>query len=194
MDISFSTRYMKLYTSRLRKSALDPNDARLECVREFYGTINGSRVFGLTKSGLSSSWSSASSDDSHLWHIHFSFFRKFANDYNTVKNVFDVLAGVPLTKKKIVTKKEDTLSAEALNEVLPYASAAGKRLAKNGWGAVSTKTELDYIWETVQKIEAKLGKLDFSDTDKTPAEKAAALRVLLGDDAAAVGKLLGGVA
>src|SRR5688572_33228128 len=40
LDLKFTTTQMKVVTARLRDSALDPDDPRMEPVREFYGTLN----------------------------------------------------------------------------------------------------------------------------------------------------------
>lgn len=98
LDLTFTTSQMKVVTARLRKSALDPNDPRLEPIREFYGTLDGKRVFGLMKNGLSTSWYSSTADNSHLWHIHLSFFRKFCNNEAAIQGVMDVLKGIPYNK------------------------------------------------------------------------------------------------
>lgn len=102
LDLKFTAAQMKVVTARLRKSALDPNDPRMEPVREFYGTLNGRTVFGLIKNDLDGPWRSSTSDSSHLWHIHISFFRKFSNDYKAIRGVVDVMKGVPW--KKAVVK------------------------------------------------------------------------------------------
>lgn len=98
LDLKFTASQMKVVTARLRKSALDTSDPRLECVREFYGTLNGRTVFGLIKNDLDGPWRSSTSDSSHLWHIHISFFRKFANDYAALRRVVDVMKGIPWRK------------------------------------------------------------------------------------------------
>lgn len=101
LDMSFTKSQMKVVTSRLRASALDPNDPRMEPVREFYGTLNGSSVFGFTKDDLDGPWRGSSSDKSHLWHIHISFFRAFAENAKAIDGVIDVMAGVPWKRTEV---------------------------------------------------------------------------------------------
>lgn len=105
LDLSFTAAQMKVVTARLRKSALDPNDPRMGAVREFYGTLNGRTVFGLTHTSENGFWSPATSDSSHLWHIHLSFFRKFSNDYKSIRGVVDVMKGVPWKSAPVVKPK-----------------------------------------------------------------------------------------
>lgn len=75
--------------------AINSGDPRVRYLREFYGTTNGNTVIGRTHSSLDGSWSSASSDDSHLWHIHLSFFRAYNNDPEVMKGVGEILLGLP---------------------------------------------------------------------------------------------------
>lgn len=60
------------YASKLLASGKDPNDTRLDWMREFYGQAD--------KDSAVEGWDyryvrAVSSDSSHLWHIHFSFSR-----------------------------------------------------------------------------------------------------------------------
>lgn len=96
IDLSMSASNMKLLTGRLIKSAEDPDDPRMEPVREFFGTTNGSSVNGRRHDSPTGAWSFASSDSSHLWHIHISFFRKYANNEAALLGVMAVLAGIDL--------------------------------------------------------------------------------------------------
>lgn len=95
VDLSFDAANMKVMTERMRRSALDPNDPRLECVREFYGTLDGSRVFGLIHDSPDGGWRGSTSDSSHLWHLHTSIFRQWIGDYAKVAQVLSVLRGEP---------------------------------------------------------------------------------------------------
>lgn len=161
IDLSFSAAYMRIMTDRLRRSALDPNDDRLECVREFYGTLNGRTVFGLMKDSKTGKWYSSTADNSHLTHIHISIFRAFCNTYAEVRKIFDVLAGVPLASSTLgeeVIALRDAL--KALVTAIPFAKTGpGGRHTKKGKGAVSIKTELDYIWEDIEKLNSKVDEI-----------------------------------
>ncbi len=89
LDLSYSAPQMKVITARLIKSADDPDDLRLNFVREFYGTVDGVSVVGRdTYYG-----NFAASDDSHLWHVHISFLRKYANSLDAMRAVLSVLIG-----------------------------------------------------------------------------------------------------
>ncbi len=95
IDLSLATRAdMIKYTKRLRASALDPKDNRLNCLREFYGTIDGENVYGLIHDGFNADWHISSADDSHLSHLHLSFFAMFCNNELMVDGVLSVLFGV----------------------------------------------------------------------------------------------------
>lgn len=64
-------------------------DRRLSrVVREFYGTLDGTRVFGydLARQQFTSS------DTSHLWHVHLSFYRDTNQRPALLARVADVLA------------------------------------------------------------------------------------------------------
>ncbi|MEV0645067.1 hypothetical protein AB0I28_07360 [Phytomonospora sp. NPDC050363] len=89
LDVTFDTKGMKLVTGRLMASAKDAADPRLNVVREFYGTVDGKKVCG---------WDtyynrSATSDPSHLWHVHISFRRKFATSKSAMADVLSVILG-----------------------------------------------------------------------------------------------------
>lgn len=93
-DWSLPAHLMKLMTGRLKAAAQHPDDDRLDGVREFYGTLDGGNVFGLSHNGYGQAWYSVSSDDSHLWHIHISWFRANATSKPHVERVLSVLRGV----------------------------------------------------------------------------------------------------
>lgn len=78
------------YTSRLLASAKDLNDPRLNGWREFYGNADlDNEVEGWdTRYGYP-----ASSDSSHLWHIHMSESREFVHDLDNKKAMLSVLRG-----------------------------------------------------------------------------------------------------
>lgn len=78
------------YTQRLFKVALDPDDPRLDGLYEFYGQADSDKVV----EGYNE-WEerNVSSDPSHLWHLHFSFLRKFCGDFMQMWAIYTVLAG-----------------------------------------------------------------------------------------------------
>lgn len=88
------------YAGRLLASGKDPHDDRLNWMREFYGQAD--------KDSAVEGWDfryvvAVSSDDSHLWHIHFSFSRNALTIANMDK-LLEVLRGdddVALTDAEI---------------------------------------------------------------------------------------------
>ena len=93
LDLTMDDAQMRLRTGYLRASALDPQDTRLDCLREFYGTLNNQTVYGLIKDNENGPWLSSTSDSSHLWHIHLSFFTDFCDNWTMVAPVASVLSG-----------------------------------------------------------------------------------------------------
>lgn len=86
------------YTSRLLKSAQDPADPRLDMVLvEFYGQADNDRAV--------EGWDerdehAASSDDSHLWHLHKSFTRSKVGDSWGMWALLTVLMGWSVARWK----------------------------------------------------------------------------------------------
>jgi len=95
VDITLSGSEMVKRTRYLANAAA-ANDPRLACVKEFYGTLNGSSVYGLTHTGPGTDWRSSSADSSHLWHIHLSFFTPYSDDWAALAGVVSVLKGESL--------------------------------------------------------------------------------------------------
>ncbi len=93
IDLTMSDTEMIKWTSRMKSSALDPRDNRLMAVREFYGTLDGKTVYGLSKDTTDGEWHEVTSDKSHLWHGHVSFFTMYVNNWPAVKTVLSVWAG-----------------------------------------------------------------------------------------------------
>jgi len=92
LDVKMSDADMHTATSRLLASAQDMDDPRLNVMREFYGTVDSKHVAG---------WDTyyghpATSDDSHLWHVHLSILRKYTNDTAAMDSILSVLAGEPV--------------------------------------------------------------------------------------------------
>jgi hypothetical protein len=85
-DYDYST--ISRYTRRLLASGKDMDDPRLDGLAEFYGCIDG-RVRGWDIGSLTET----TSDSSHLWHIHFSFWRSVCNDLASIWAIYTVLCG-----------------------------------------------------------------------------------------------------
>lgn len=93
LDLTMSTEEMFLRTGYLKTSALDPDDPRMRPVREFYGTLDGYNVYGLIKDTEDGPWRSSTSDSSHLWHVHESFFTAYCNDWAALSGIASVHRG-----------------------------------------------------------------------------------------------------
>jgi hypothetical protein len=94
LDISLSAAGMRIVTQRLINAAESPTDGRPGALREFYGTVNGTTVVGRIHDGPDAKWRFSSSDDSHLWHVHLSFFRSMVNDADKLAMVRDIILGI----------------------------------------------------------------------------------------------------
>lgn len=106
VDMNHNPAEMRLVTQRLINSADDQNDPRLNYCREFYGTVDGRTVVGRdTYYGRF-----ADSDDSHLWHVHISFLRKYANDPAAMAAVLSVIRGEPFGSTTPATPGGSTMS------------------------------------------------------------------------------------
>lgn len=102
--------------------AVNSNDPRLYPLREFFGPDKtGTRVTGRdVPSGRV-----VTSDDSHLWHEHLSFKRKYANDAKAIRGVMDIVAGKPITKEFTVDAEDAKLIRQIVKEELDRRATAG---------------------------------------------------------------------
>jgi hypothetical protein len=103
LDETMTEVNMIKWTSRMKKSAEDPDDKRLAAVREFYGTLDGKNVFGLIKDGIDKPWRHATADDTHLWHGHKGIFTAFVNDWKMLSPIISVESGESLDDWKAPT-------------------------------------------------------------------------------------------
>lgn len=105
LDISLPPDLMKLCTKRLLDAAR-AHDPRLHALREFCGTLDGSHTYPWDLHSNSSegvdSW-----DDSHLWHIHLSFYRAYADNASALAPIADVIAGKPISKESTMALDAD---------------------------------------------------------------------------------------
>lgn len=93
IDWTYSDKALiKTHTKRLLKAYDDKNDPRVgpHNVAEFYGTTNGYSVVGR----LHGRW--ATSDSSHLWHIHLGVHRKFIQSAYVMRAIISVVTGESL--------------------------------------------------------------------------------------------------
>lgn len=92
-------RTINRYTRRLMASAKDPNDPRLDLILfEFYGNDDTDRqVEGYNEYREEL----ATSDATHLWHIHLSYLRKAVGDFWAMWALLTVLMGWSVQKWKL---------------------------------------------------------------------------------------------
>lgn len=93
-DFTLSDADMEKVTRRMKNAVEHPEDDRLAIVRDWYGTLDGVNVFGYIHDGPGTPWRRASSDKSHLWHVHTSIIRSFINDWDRLWGVISVMVGV----------------------------------------------------------------------------------------------------
>lgn len=91
-DFRTIAKYSKrLYDAGVRRDKrFYAEDGQTAIVREFFGNTDADRTV--------EGWSyyreaAASSDSSHLWHIHLSVTRKYCNDWSKLKPILDVMLG-----------------------------------------------------------------------------------------------------
>ena len=125
-----SARYATIakYTSLLLASAKDQQDPRLNYMREFYGQADSdTQVEGWdTRYGRA-----ATSDSSHLWHIHFSFSRATVTDPKAFAAVLSVLRGETTAQWKGATDVSAVFIHNALGGM--WVSGGGvRRVIPNG--------------------------------------------------------------
>lgn len=97
LDFHFGPTGMITVTKRLIASAKDPNDHRLDGVYEFCGTTSGTAPHPYTVATNTDDPANTQGwDYSHVTHVHLSFWRDTVNNYDAIKGVADVIAGLPL--------------------------------------------------------------------------------------------------
>lgn len=110
LDVTLPPALMKTCTRRLLAAAIG-RDKRLGALREFCGTLDGHNTYPWdlptnSSEGLNS-W-----DDSHLFHIHLSFFRDSADNYTALAPIAEVLAGVEYRPKPPPTLLEEIVALD----------------------------------------------------------------------------------
>lgn len=113
VDVKFSRSSQQKVTARLLAAA-KKKDPRLKALREFFGSLDSVHVRGYD---LAYHEDSNGADDSHLWHVHLSIFRKYANDAKAVAGILSVIKGddMSLDKKdaKVVWSSDGIIPAPA---------------------------------------------------------------------------------
>jgi hypothetical protein len=94
LDVTMPPDLMKEVSARLL-AAGKADDPRLHALREFFGTIDGVRVTGWDRHNPDDAHDDTptSSDDSHLFHVHLSFYREFADDADALLPIASVFTG-----------------------------------------------------------------------------------------------------
>jgi hypothetical protein len=87
LDLSWTTAADHYEVSQRLMDASD--DSRMVAARSFFGSVDGRTVCGWDFYG----GYPVTSDDSHLWHIHLSILRKYANDWDALAPIADVITG-----------------------------------------------------------------------------------------------------
>lgn len=154
IDLTMGPKEMILWTSRMKKSALDPADHRLSAVREFYGTLDGETVYGLIKNSETGLWRKASADKTHLWHGHMGIFTAFVNSWDKLSPIISVWRGDTLAewmKDSMLPKQGDT-SQEVFyfqhlhNRVRDMVNPSAPTLVLDGeYGAKMTAAVFDFF-------------------------------------------------
>jgi hypothetical protein len=109
LDVTLPADLMKTCTARLLAAA-KARDPRLKGLREFCGTLDGSVTYPWDLS-TNESEGVGSWDDSHLWHIHLSFYRAYADSYDVLAPIADVLAG---TQEALMVTADDETKIRAI--------------------------------------------------------------------------------
>jgi hypothetical protein len=160
LDISLSSADMKRVTQRLIDATM-ASDARIQVVREFFGTVNGTTVTGLDV--RDKRW--VTSDPSHLWHVHLSMYRRYADDHAAMQGVAAVLIGsgggtAPPSGEwdEMATKDE---VKQALRDVLNEATPQGMTGWAQSYRDIVYKAAHDLLHGaqnlTVPRIDAETG-------------------------------------
>lgn len=164
IDLTMSDVEMRKRTFYLRQAARHPDDNRLGAVREFYGTLNGTDVFGLIRDA-SGTWNPATSDLSHLWHIHMGIFTFYCASWKDLAPIISVLDGVTWEKWQEEEEEEDDMTPEQLltfmkTQRIGWASTAMKdRMVAKGWpvDGLTTVQALTYTFEAAFTGITELG-------------------------------------
>jgi hypothetical protein len=164
LDVKLSAADMELATKRLM-AACRGNDPRVRCLREFFGTLDGTRVTGWDRHDPAALGDDGytTSDDSHLWHIHLSIYRSLVLT-TAVLQIADVINGIPLP------------DGPHLREVWPAYMPAGHYFGLYTGPAESHGGFYASERPAVTKIQQRLTKLGYplvADGRFGPATKAA---------------------
>lgn len=129
-------------------------DPRVMCLREFFGTVNGREVVGLDV--RDNRW--VTSDDSHLWHVHLSWYRVAATDAAACERLADAIIGGPSSGGGdwFDMATEEQLRAVIRSE-LNQGQVQGVTVPQgmSGWGATSK-----WMGQMLRDIVTALGRIE----------------------------------
>lgn len=118
IDVSLSRTDMILVSKRLL-AAGKGNDSRLHAMREFFGADStDTHVIGWDRHDPNNAFDDTptTSDDSHLWHIHISFYRQYADNLAAITPIADVFNGkavdAPMSASEVATIKAALAASE----------------------------------------------------------------------------------
>lgn len=108
LDVTLPADLMVEVSKRLL-AAGKANDQRLAAMREFFGTVDGQRVIGWDRHNPDNAHDDTptSSDPSHLWHVHLSFYRLFADDFAALAPIADVFTSVHTEEEDMPITDDD---------------------------------------------------------------------------------------
>lgn len=126
LDVTMGPADMAACTQRLI-TATQNRDPRLQGLRSFLGTINGRTVTGMDVRDRRF----ITSDLSHLWHIHLSFYRWFANNAAAMQAIADVFTGVNTTEPPTMLQQVRLFN---VNQNFDLTSGVWRTLGFRDWG------------------------------------------------------------
>lgn len=143
IDLTMSAAAMRTYTARLDR-ACRARDPRLfvdgqPVLREFIGTLDGKTVYCWVLVGGRALGVGADAgpdpgrDRSHLWHIHLSIIRRFADSMTAMRQLLSVLAGETLEQWRgpegpaLPEEKPVSLTTDLITITADTAEAVGKK-------------------------------------------------------------------
>lgn len=162
LDVSMPPDQMKICSGRMMR-AMRGNDGRVDAFREFFGTINGNTVTGWDRNRPADISDDAytSSDKSHLWHMHFSIYREYSENWNILQFLPDVLDGSGNPTKSRWTGNIVTAPPKPIGPIATWPLKTGHYFGLISGGEKSHGGY--YKWERpyIEDIQRRLTRLKF---------------------------------
>lgn len=138
LDVSQNPADMKTVTRRFYNSWKDPNDPRLNNVREVIGTLDGWNVIYMDcQTNVQ-----GTSDTSHLWHNHIGVLRRYANDNHTMAAILSIVKGETIAQWLGQTQPEeddDEMGATWPPQEIPVDGVGGGAIGLTQAGAADPR-------------------------------------------------------